>query len=315
MKLALLFLCAASLLIKPGKGNGSFCYDEEDCGPKSWEDTCNKGRSQSPININSNHKILSKARKAQLYYSRDYCQNQDFILQNNGHTIQASVRADLTSTSYLQGGKDNLANKRYVFSQLHFHWGSNKDHGTEHTFNNKSYAMEGHFVHYSSEFNSFTEAVDSNEPNAVVVVGVVYALSNEDNPAFTPVLKAMSKLKKAGDSTTGTKLNLVELLPDQERFYNFQYNGSLTTPGCAEVVLWNVIGNRGRISQTQLQQFQLELDGHSKILQDNVRPAQSLNNREIRVYDTQITLSQNSHPGRGNGGILFPRRKNQGWRG
>ncbi|CAG7722731.1 unnamed protein product [Allacma fusca] len=293
MKLALLFFCAAFLFITPGKANGPFCYDEdEDCGPKSWGDTCNKGRRQSPVNIEINYDVLNKANKAQLYYSRDYSRSQDFILKNNGHTIQASLRADLTSTSYLQGGQDNLANKRYVFSQLHFHWGSNKDQGTEHTFNDKSYPMEGHFVHYSSEFNSLTEAINSTDPNALAVVGVVYVLSDDDNTAFKPILKALKNLKKSGDQTNGANLNLVKLLPKQERFYTFQYNGSLTTPDCAEVVLWNVIGNGARISKSQLQQFRDVLDAHNKPLENNFRPVQDLNEREIRAYETQVILSK-----------------------
>jgi len=290
MKLALLFFCAAYLYITPGKAQGPFCYEEaKDCGPKSWGDTCNKGRNQSPINFNINSDFISKAGKAKLYYSRDYCQDQDFILKNNGHTVQASVRGDLTSTSFFQGDQDNLANKQYVFSQLHFHWGSNKDQGSEHTFNDKSYVMEAHLVHYSSEFDSLTDAIKSKQPNALAVVGIVYVLSDRENMGLKPILKALKNLKKSGDSTTGTNLNLVKLLPkEEERFHNLQYNGSLTTPDCAEVVLWNVLRNADFITETQLQQFRDQSDARSKPLQDNFRPTQDLNDREVRVYKAQV---------------------------
>ena len=46
-----------------------------------------------------------------------------------------------------------------------------------------------------------------------------------------------------------------DLLPkDLSQF--FRYNGSLTTPGCDEKVLWTVFQNKMIISQEVLQKFQ-----------------------------------------------------------
>ncbi|CAG7831063.1 unnamed protein product [Allacma fusca] len=306
MKLALLIFSAGFLVIMPGKANGaSFCYDEtQDCGPNSWGGVCNTGRHQSPINFNISNDDLSKAEKVELYYSKDYGKNQAFILKNNGHTIQASVRADLTSTSFLQGGQGNLANKRYIFSQIHFHWGSKNNRGSEHKFNDAPHAMEGHFVHYSSEFSGTTEAIKSNQPNALAVFGVVYDVSNVPNAAFDPILKVLSNVKNSGHNTTGTNLNLLKLLPKQtERFYDFQYNGSLTTPDCAEVVLWNSIKNTEQISETQLQQFREVLDEQNKPMQEIFRPIQQLNNRKIQVYEFELTRGITQLKMEENGGI------------
>ncbi|CAG7822590.1 unnamed protein product, partial [Allacma fusca] len=294
MKPALLFFSAGFLVTMPGNGL-TFCYDEPHCGPASWGGVCKTGRNQSPINFNIRNESLLQAENAQLYYSRDYGQNQDFILKNNGHTIQAVSRADLTSTSYLQGGKGNLADKRYIFSQLHFHWGSSNNLGSEHTFNDTSYAMEGHFVHFSDEFDGITHAINSNQANALAVVGVLYEVSKVPNEAFNPILRVLRNVKKSGERTNGTNLNLVKLLPKQnERFYNFQYHGSLTTPDCEEIVLWNVIKNPDHISQSQLQQFRDLLDAHNKPLQEIFRPIQQLNNRKIHTQDFEhFTMKEN----------------------
>ncbi|CAG7819026.1 unnamed protein product, partial [Allacma fusca] len=98
------------------------------------------------------------------------------------------------------------------------------------------------------------------------------------NAAFDPILRVLRNVKKSGDSTNGTNLNLVNLLRKQnERFYNFQYHGSLTTPYCEEIVLWNVIKNPYHISQSQLLQFRDVLDAHNKPLQEIFRPIQLLN--------------------------------------
>ena len=51
---------------------------------------------------------------------------------------------------------------------------------------------------------------------------------------------AIDKIIKSGKSAKMTAFPLVDLLPrNTDSFY--RYNGSLTTPGCDEVVVWSVL--------------------------------------------------------------------------
>lgn len=65
----------------------------------------------------------------------------------------------------------------------------------------------------------------------------------------------------------------------------YTYNGSLTTPGCTEGVLWSVLADGGGVSDLAVVRF------HQVIAQfpyyygypDNNRPVQPLNARVVRL--------------------------------
>lgn len=65
-----------------------------------------------------------------------------------------------------------LGNNKYIFEQLHFHWGSNDDEGSETTVNNQSYPLEMHAVFYNSKYNSFNEA--GNHEDGLAVIGYFF---------------------------------------------------------------------------------------------------------------------------------------------
>jgi len=63
-------------------------------------------------------------------------------------------------------------NERYIFGQLHWHWGSRDDVGSEHTIDGLHGPMEMHLVHYNQKYGSFEDAVD--KPDGLLVLGVLY---------------------------------------------------------------------------------------------------------------------------------------------
>ena len=62
------------------------------------------------------------------------------------------------------------------------------------------------------------------------------------------------------------------------------YEGSLTTPGCNEVVEWINFLTPLKISRAQLQQFRMLDDDKMKDIVDNFRPPQPLNGRPVRFW-------------------------------
>jgi len=62
------------------------------------------------------------------------------------------------------------------------------------------------------------------------------------------------------------------LLPVSTNYFN--YNGSLTTPPCSEIVEWIVM-------ETPLEASQAQLDAFSSILHNNFRPVQPISGRDI----------------------------------
>lgn len=66
---------------------------------------------------------------------------------------------------YLSGGP-LLGN--YVFSQLHFHWGSNDMEGSEHTIDGGQQPFEMHVVHFKSCYLTQEAALKEKDGIAVL---------------------------------------------------------------------------------------------------------------------------------------------------
>ena len=64
----------------------------------------------------------------------------------------------------------------------------------------------------------------------------------------------------------------------------YSYEGSLTTPGCDEVVQWVLYSNPLNISSRQLAVFRTILDHNGNPLLQNFRPVQPLNGRTVVLH-------------------------------
>merc|ERR1712066_13219 len=61
----------------------------------------------------------------------------------------------------------------------------------------------------------------------------------------------------------------------------YRYSGSLTTPGCNEIVQWTVAKTPVEITESQMAEFRQLLTKDETALVDNFRPSQSLNKRKV----------------------------------
>ena len=55
--------------------------------------------------------------------------------------------------------------------------------------------MEMHLVHYKGAYGTIGEAL--KHPDGLAVLGVFFEISPTDNPAFTPLVSALSNIKQA----------------------------------------------------------------------------------------------------------------------
>jgi carbonic anhydrase len=214
-------------------------------GPQAWGqlkpefNVCAIGKRQSPINIEDSYTLQGPAEPLHFNY-----QPSTGTVVNNGHTIQVNVEGNNTLT--VRGSVYNLV-------QFHFHTPS------EEQVNYRSYAMVAHLVHKNAEGQLAVVAVllDPGEANALIDKVWTYMPLDVGDEVRLP----------AG------LLNLNELLPKDQRYY--QFLGSLTTPPCTEGVLWMVIKQPTQISAAQLRLFQ-------QLYPSNARPVQPVNGRPIR---------------------------------
>ncbi|XP_011152005.3 putative carbonic anhydrase 3 isoform X1 [Harpegnathos saltator] len=234
-------------------------------GPKNWPGICTTGKKQSPIDIVTEDAI--RLDLGALKFDR-----YDFAfsgwITNTGHSVQI----DLDGVPvHLSGGSLPSV---YVLQQMHFHWSA------EHTVDGFRHPLELHFVHYDNQYANFSVAAEHE--NGVVVIAVLFELSNEENPDLSVILKATNMVSHwVGKTMISIKKELIPylLLPKDHTTY-YRYQGSLTTPGCQESVIWFVMTERLTVSESQVKVFKRVMSGEYA-LNSTYRPVQDLGDRKV----------------------------------
>uniref|UniRef100_A0A4X2M5S4 Carbonic anhydrase n=1 Tax=Vombatus ursinus TaxID=29139 RepID=A0A4X2M5S4_VOMUR len=224
------------ILHTEGSGHG-WTYPENE-----WSEqypTCG-GKRQSPIDIQTK-RVLENKTLGPLELAGYGLQDGEFLLINNGHSIQLS----LPSSMHIIGGLPQV----YTAAQLHFHWGG-EFHGSEHLINGVQFDSELHIVHYNSEkYGSFDEAQTKPDGLSVVTV-LIQAKKGPDNIYYEKLFSHLSEIQNVGENVTLNSIDVEHMLPhDFSNFYRYQ--GSLTTPPCTENVIWTVLVEPATISTAQ----------------------------------------------------------------
>jgi carbonic anhydrase len=218
---------------------------EGSTGPQAWAklnpefNLCAQGTRQSPIAIDETNTLQGPAEPLQIHY-----QPSGAMVLNNGRTIQIDVVGDNTLA---------VRGTSYKLYQIVFH------HPSEERVNGKAFAMVAHLMHRDVDGQVAVLAVllDPGQANALInKVWTYMPLDTGDRVRMPAGL-----------------LDLNELLPQDMRYYQFM--GSLTTPPCAENVLWMVLKQPVQISPEQLRLF-------GQLYPANARPVQPLNGRVVR---------------------------------
>jgi carbonic anhydrase len=113
------------------------------------------------------------------------------------------------------------------------------------------YALELHMVHHEKRFETIAKA--ATEKNGVAVLGVLFHVAVDPNPMIENLLSNAGTIFQAvgRNQTYQEKLLLENLLPKNKAGF-FRYEGSLTTPGCGEAVVWTVFEKSIPISMDQV---------------------------------------------------------------
>jgi len=258
---------------KPAKHSPKWAYVGSS-GIEYWGKVDSKclGKEQSPINID-----ITLAEKVGnsgdlMFSGYDMVDHKNTKLKNNGHTTQLDV---VSGSPTLSGG---LLSGSYRFAQLHFHWGATDSIGSEHTLNRARFPLEMHLVHISNDIDD-----PMNVRGGLAVAGFFFEISSSHNPQMQAIIE---QLKHITQPKTDTKLkdpnfNVEALISPAHSGNYFSYDGSLTTPGCNEVVQWLLFQTPLKISKTQMSEFRTLMDKEGNMMVNNFRPIQPLHSREI----------------------------------
>lgn len=279
----LLLVASAVISVRGGvlEPFDDFSY-EGNQGPDHWGEhyqTC-RGKYQSPIDIDEHH--VSRVHLPPIRYEGFETPPETSTITNNGHTVL--LKFNMSEPAMISGGP---LKGRYVFSQLHFHWGQNDSVGSEDLINNHSYPMELHMVFYKRQYGSPEQA--QLHSDGLVVLAFFYEVMPSDNAVYSEMVDYLPHIE-----TPHTKfglrrqLTLASLIPCARSHY-FTYHGSLTTPPCLEVVTWIDFKHPIRLSHAQLESFRRLRTQHG-FLTHNARPVQPLGGRNVWYNAGELNL-------------------------
>ncbi|KHJ91023.1 carbonate dehydratase, eukaryotic-type [Oesophagostomum dentatum] len=193
------------------------------------------------------------------------------IMENDEHT--GRVRGFLTweHPPSITGG--NL-NKTYFLRQVNFRWAN------EHSFNGVDYPAKLHLVHISDQYSpGKKESVPGNI--AVVAVPVLAGDEELEIEELKPLYEEKDVISPYSGSRDVALFNPRVLLPWDTTTY-YRYNGSLTTPPCAEDgVIWTVMQKPIVLSVEQLNALKnAHLNREPKIVH-KIRISQPMEGRKL----------------------------------
>lgn len=272
---------------------GHWDHDHHHTAPEEWEGTCQDGLKQSPINIISNE--TTKEKWGQPFVFHGYEKRHAMHSKNNRHSVVVELDNDDEDDIWIRGG--GLGESKFKFAQLHFHWGSTNDQGSEHTIDGVAAPMEMHIVHWNLDVgDSVKEATTKEAYNSLEVLGVLFKIGKE-NYKYEHFFNSVKNIAKENTNYTIEKgVRLKDVLPaDTNAFY--RYKGSLTTPPCDEIVMWTIFKEVIEVSQEQIdimRKVYYHRKGEREVrdVSNNYRSTQVIKGREVLEVDTHVIHSE-----------------------
>ena len=215
---------------------------EGDGAPLNWGKLrpeyalCANGRRQSPIDIREGIKVDLEPIRFDYKASR-------FRIVDTGRGIEVEVGEGSTMT---------VMGRNHELLRFHFHRPS------EERINGKGFDMVVHLEHRDEEGRLATVAVLLEK--------------GAENPLIQTLWNHMP-LEVNQEVLPEVAIDLNRLLPENRAYYT--YMGSMTTPPCAEDVLWIIFKQPMPVSEEQVRIF-------ARLYRNNARPIQPSNNRLVK---------------------------------
>jgi len=261
---------ARSRVLQPaGATKDAFSYSQNG---KDWAGTCASGQHQSPINLETENEATTTcvrygedaAKHHTINYHYTLAQNLSMV--NNGYTLRVS--ADLGFVTL--GGCNPCSGDEYDVKQFHFHTPS------EHTINNKSFAMELHIVHQKK---------GSSGVQDLLFVSILFYIQPEGGfpNAFLENIDWNHLPSSNGANNIINGFVDLGRLKEAFRGEYYTYHGSLTAPGCSETVKWFVMKRPLGVTKHQAAKIQALFQQNTNFAggQGNNRAVQPLNGRKV----------------------------------
>lgn len=174
-----------------------------------------------------------------------------------------------TNRPYLTGGS---LNGKYVFSQIHFHWGKSALEGSEHTIDGNRLPLEMHAVLFKSSYLNQNEAID--HPDGIITLAYFFQIKSNHSSSLHRFLSEVDKIKMADTAVLIEPFLLTELLFPFENDY-YLYTGKISSKEITHQITWLITREVSFISFEQLGLFRYLMDRHLRPIYRNFREISS----------------------------------------
>lgn len=245
---------------------------------------------ESPINID-----VTKSTKKQLpslIWNNFDKKPKKMKITNSGQTVIISGKWN-TTRPYLTGGP---LNGKYVFSQIHFHWGINALEGSEHTIDGNHLPLEMHAVLFKSSYLNQNEAL--NQSDGIITLVYLFQIKSNHSSSLYRFLSKIENIKIPDTAVLIEPFILTDLILKFENDYYF-YNGKISSKEKNHQIGWLITRELSWISFEQLDLFKCLLNRNLKTIYRNFREISSKSDNQVFYVNpafkfTNTTLSFNN---------------------
>ncbi|KAM6102469.1 carbonic anhydrase 3-like isoform 1-T1 [Theristicus caerulescens] len=268
-------------------------YDSDN-GPDQWHKNypIAKGRHQSPIEINNKEVHYDRSL---LPWFASYDPGAAKTILNNGKTCRVVFDDSFDRSEKYSSSTETVSHLPvlprclwnipevlrggpllgvYRLRQLHFHWGSSDDHGSEHVVNGVRYAGELHLLHWNPKYSNYLDAVKRTD--GIAVLAIFLQVGKTPKPEMKRILEEINAIKTKGKEAPFPNFDPSILFPKSHDYWT--YHGSFTTPPCEECITWIVLREPIIVSSDQMAKLRsLSKNAENEPdlpLVDNWRPTQ-----------------------------------------
>ncbi|XP_016960969.1 carbonic anhydrase 6 [Drosophila biarmipes] len=273
-----MFLVVRSFaLTNPGtRSHFGFNYDKQG---RDWN--VKDGKRQSPIALWSCNSITYNVPQLKLVNYNKLLSDQLSVI-NNGLTVLMRI------PNTVEGKQPSLCissqgGQVFEAQQLHFHWGSEESEGSEHNLDGYFYDGELHIVHKNCNYRTNQEAALHCNGFAILALPIRYMENPEiRTPALNEICKQVSKISKVDDDhPLEEHMALGDLFVGVDTQKYFVYQGSLTTPPCAEAAIWFVFQTPSKVPKEHWKNFWQLRDSRGQLVLNTYRDLQDDHNRLV----------------------------------
>ncbi|XP_037716191.1 carbonic anhydrase 6 isoform X1 [Drosophila subpulchrella] len=273
-----MFLVVRSFaLTNPGtRSHFGFNYDKNG---RDWN--VKGGKRQSPISLWSCNSITCNVPKLKLVNYNKILSDELSVI-NNGLTVLMRI------PKTVEGKQPSLCissqiGQVFEAQQLHFHWGSERNTGSEHNLDGCFYDGEMHIVHKNCNYKTNQEAALHCNGFAVLALLISHLENPElQTPAMNEICKRVSKISKMDDDyPLEEDMALEDVFVGIDTHKYFAYQGSLTTPPCAEAAIWFVFQTPIKVPKEHWKNFWRLRDSRGQRVLNTYRDLQDDHHRLV----------------------------------